>query len=94
LGDEAICDIIEINRKSPVRTTKYGFRSSTQPTTLHLEAKRFDAVLHAWVLMLDHLHLLVELGEVTSLSTAIARYKRSIAGAVNAVRRKPGLSVW
>jgi hypothetical protein len=32
--------------------------------SLHLEAKRLDAVLHAWVLMPDHLHLLVELGVI------------------------------
>jgi putative transposase len=62
--------------------------------SLHREAQRFDATIHAWILMPDHLHLLVELGETTPLSVAVARYKRSMAAGVNALRETPGVSIW
>ncbi|MGL4233252.1 MAG: REP-associated tyrosine transposase [Casimicrobium sp.] len=61
---------------------------------LHRDAMTLDAKLYAWALMPDHLHLLVELGETLTLSSAIAQYKRGIASSVNEVRGTPGVSVW
>jgi REP element-mobilizing transposase RayT len=51
-----------------------------------------DARLVAWVLMPDHLHLMVELGEKDSLSLVVQRLKSVIS---TAIRRELGnVNVW
>jgi putative transposase len=61
---------------------------------LHRATSLLDSKPHAWVLMPDHLHLLIELGETSTLSSLIAQCKRSIASATNEVRGTLGASVW
>jgi putative transposase len=52
-----------------------------------------DAQLLAWVLMPDHLHLLLQLGQVTSLRSAIGRVKTRSAWAVRRATAHEG-AVW
>ena len=46
-------------------------------------AARTDARLLCWVLMPDHAHWLIEIGQLDSLSTVVARLKSASAGACN-----------
>ena len=52
-----------------------------------------DATPIAWVLMPDHLHVLLQLGQRDSLANVVGRLKASSARAVNAVLRQRG-AVW
>ena len=47
-----------------------------------------DAKCLAWVLMPDHIHLLIELGEIEPLSLVVQRIKSLIAVAINTDRNK------
>ena len=54
-----------------------------------------DAKLLAWVLMPDHAHWLIELGERECLSVLVARLKSASAGACNdAAGNAVGTSLW
>lgn len=54
-----------------------------------------DARLLAWVLMHDHAHWLIELGELDDLSHLVARLKNASAGACNdALGAARATSVW
>lgn len=52
-----------------------------------------DATLLAWVLMPDHVHWLVQLGDVTPLARTVSCMKASSTRAVNQQRRTPDV-VW
>lgn len=52
-----------------------------------------ESRLLCWVLMPDHLHLLIELGEFTALSRLVQRVKSVTARMVNQARHRSG-SVW
>jgi putative transposase len=60
---------------------------------LHDPAVLRDTQLIAWVLMPDHLHVLLQLGEGDSLSALMNRVKAAIARAVKRQRVFPG-AVW
>ena len=63
--------------------------------TFHATSRIIDVTLLAWVLMPDHAHWLIEMGEQTNISTVIARLKSSAAGAINQVTNAPkGARVW
>ena len=53
-----------------------------------------DIQLLAWVLMPDHAHWLLELGENASLSKSVAALKRLSASAANAAAGTKGASIW
>ena len=57
-------------------------------------ARRSDAQILAWVLMPDHAHWLIELGENANLSKSVAALKRRSASAANAVAGIKGASIW
>ena len=58
-------------------------------------AAQSNIVLLAWVLMPDHAHWLIELGDGANLSKAIAAMKRSSASAINGLHASNrGRSVW
>ncbi|MBB2759625.1 UNVERIFIED_ORG: REP element-mobilizing transposase RayT [Xanthomonas campestris] len=52
-----------------------------------------DATLLAWVLMPDHVHWLVQLGDVTPLARTVSCMKAASTRAVNQQRRMPDV-VW
>jgi REP element-mobilizing transposase RayT len=52
-----------------------------------------DAPLLAWVLMPDHAHFLMELGQRSNLSSVVRRVKTSRANAANRTASRQG-SVW
>jgi REP element-mobilizing transposase RayT len=52
-----------------------------------------DARLLAWVLMPDHAHLLIELGQSSHLSSLVRRIKAASANAANQAAERRG-SVW
>ena len=52
-----------------------------------------DSRLLCWVLMPDHLHMMVELGEAESLAALMRRVKCISAGVANAIDRRRG-HVW
>ncbi|MBB6336966.1 REP element-mobilizing transposase RayT [Xanthomonas arboricola] len=52
-----------------------------------------DATLLAWVLMPDHVHWLVQLGDVTPLARTVSCMKAASTRAVNQQRRTPDV-VW
>ena len=49
---------------------------------------------HAFVVMPDHLHWLMSLGEETKLSTTVGRVKNESARRINEVLDRTGLPVW
>ena len=57
-------------------------------------ARRSDVQILAWVLMPDHAHWLIELGENANLSKCVASLKRRSASAANAVAGIKGASIW
>jgi putative transposase len=68
-------------------------RSVAAARALHRAAPAWGTRLIAWVLMPDHCHLLVELGQVESLPRWVGRVKAAMARAVHEV--EPGLGgVW
>ncbi|MBO9740188.1 transposase [Xanthomonas axonopodis pv. begoniae] len=52
-----------------------------------------DATLLAWVLMPDHVHWLVQLGDMTPLARTVSCMKAASTRAVNRQREMPG-AVW
>ena len=62
--------------------------------TLHRSSGLFaEAELHAWVLMPDHWHGLVQIGDHMSLSALMNRFKTRTAMAANAVCGRKG-TIW
>ena len=57
-------------------------------------AKRSGVRILAWVLMPDHAHWLIELGENANLSKSVAALKRRSASAANAVAGIKRASIW
>ena len=60
-----------------------------------IDGKRLwrDSCVLAWMLMPDHLHVLLELGEMESLPALMRRVKCVTAGVANAVDHRTG-RVW
>ncbi|NMM36570.1 MAG: transposase [Glaciimonas sp.] len=52
-----------------------------------------DAQMLAWVLMPDHVHWLIQLGEKTTLDTLVSRLKATSARNVNQISHRTG-AVW
>ena len=61
--------------------------------TLHMLHVEKHINLHAWVLMPDHMHLLIELRELQSLAACMGRINSCVAKAVNQALHRKG-SVW
>ncbi len=58
-------------------------------------SRESGARLLTWVLMPDHVHWLIELGNQTSLSYVVSRLKSASAGAYNRASSAPvGAAVW
>ena len=57
-------------------------------------AKRSGVRILAWVLMPDHAHWLLELGDDANLSKSVAALKRRSASATNASAGTKGASIW
>jgi putative transposase len=63
--------------------------------TFERTSNESGARLLTWVLMPDHAHWLIELGDETSLSYVVSRLKSASAGACNrAVNASVGASIW
>jgi len=61
----------------------------------HATSRVVDVTLLAWVLMPDHAHWLIEIGDRSNVSAVIGRLKSSAAGAMNQLTDAPkGQSVW
>ena len=74
------------------RFSRWSCASRIAPTIDNQRLWR-DSRLLAWILMPDHLHLLIELGENESLPALMRRVKCVTAGVANAVDRRRG-RVW
>ena len=61
----------------------------------HATSRLVDATLLAWVLMPDHAHWLIELGEQHTLNVVVGKLKSAAAGAINRFHDSPTrTSVW
>jgi REP element-mobilizing transposase RayT len=68
-------------------------RASAAASALHEAGKEGGVELHAWVLMPDHVHLLVSPGTAETLSRWVGRARASMTRAVRAVDPRAGC-VW
>ncbi|WP_115528217.1 MULTISPECIES: REP-associated tyrosine transposase [Xanthomonas] len=69
------------------------FQLAASACRAFIAAQPEDATLLAWVLMPDHVHWLVQLGDVTPLARAVSCMKAASTRAVNQQRGVPA-AVW
>jgi putative transposase len=84
-----------ITTRCDQRETRFAHWASASRVAAVVDSRRLwrDSRILCWVLMPDHMHLLIELGENESLPALMRRVKCVTAGVANAVDRRRG-RVW